>query len=364
MGLTDTGPGIGSSGLSQRPGLLGGVGLQASPLFHPRAVWGVDFTRNLSLVGGQLLPYADGYSPARNVDLSAAYDTISSPAMPTAVQGRGAELLGTAGWTMAGPWVESPTNVLTATASGTEGDHARYEGLSTVDGGTYELTYTVDISAGRIRPVAYGSGSFGLGSARTVSGTYTEQIQLTSAGGTFTNALIFQPSPASPALSCVVSNISLKRVEPFPGWEAAGMDAAGWFQAIFRPTEENDNSILEVASGTTNARFRIYHNDVPAVVQYQVFRLDGGLDVNMGTNNYPVLNSINAIAGRFSTNDFAYCLNGGEVKNDTSGAIPIGLSDLRVGWAGGLPHLNGGLVALAFGYGYLDNSDVIALSRA
>ncbi|WP_422028463.1 hypothetical protein [Pyruvatibacter mobilis] len=210
------------------------------------AVWAVNAARNQALVDGRVLRYAEGFSGGRDVDLSAGYDTITSPAQPAATPG------------------VRPSDGVTA--------------------------------------------------------------------------------------------------EPFPGWEAQGLDTAGWFWAVFRPTEASDNVIFDVLDGTSNNRIRAYYNDVPDAVQYQVTS-GGSLVANRDTASpTPALNEMNAIAGRFSADDFAVCLNGGAVAGDTDGAMPIGVTALNIGWGGGLTTLTGGLVALAFGSGTKSNAALQALS--
>ncbi|WP_422363178.1 phage head closure protein [Pyruvatibacter mobilis] len=222
-----------------------GTDQAALPDWLPQgAVWAVNAARDQALVDNLLRRYTDGYAGGRDVDLSAGYDTITSPAQPTAVQG------------------------------------LRNDGVT---------------------------------------------------------------------------------AEPFPGWEAQGLDDAGWFWAVFRPTEANDNTIFDVVDVTGNNRIRAYCNDVPDAVQYQVIS-GGSLVVNGSSANSPALNSINAVAGRFSANDFALCLNGGSLFTDTNGVMPVGVVDFRVGWSFGLTTLNGGLVALAFGSGTKTDDELIELS--
>lgn len=170
-------------------------------------------------------------------------------------------------------------------------------------------------------------------------------------------------SPAQPAATPGVRPSDGVTAEPFPGWEAQGLDTAGWFWAVFHPTEANDNGIFDIVDGSGNNRIRTYHNDSPDAVQYQVLS-SGSLQVNGSTASpTPTLNALNAIAGRFSADDFAVCLNGGAVATDASGAMPVGVTSLSVGWiGGGLNALNGGLVALVVGSGTKSNAALQALS--
>ena len=330
---------------------------------HPKAVWGVSAFYDQSFVDGQMGRYQDGFSPARTEPLVNQMDLIDSTDQPNAVKGRSPELIGSDAWVIVGDWSEPSAGTLVANNADTAGHGACYGSLpSMYDYGTYELTYTVVITSGAVRPIVYAAGTNKPGTSRSVSGTYTETIDVTTAGGTFSDALLFQQFPADAPLACTITDISLKKVDPFPGFTEAGMNEKFWFYGVVYPMDTSDNAMFRLLNPAASNYCRFYFNDSPLLGILQNVH-NTTLNVNLSTSNNYKLNSETGFAGRAETDNFRLALNGQLTSADTSGDLSGAFSELNVGWNGGIAKLNGGLHTLVFGKGDITNEELKYYSR-
>jgi hypothetical protein len=84
-----------------------------------------------------------------------------------------------------------------------------------------------------------------------------------------------------------------------------------------------DNSGIEISVGTGASS----SNRIAIRKGYVDYYSGGSLSAEM----YPTVTSGNVrIATAYSVNDFAMCSNGGTMRTDTSGAVPVGLNTLKL----------------------------------
>jgi len=90
---------------------------------------------------------------------------------------------------------------------------------------------------------------------------------------------------------------------------------------------------VQLDDGTNNNRHFMYHNDATTDDLRGSVRVSAATTADMGNASGTLLTAgaVFAAAHAYSTNDFAFCRNGGTVYADTSGAVPTGLTTLRVG---------------------------------
>lgn len=84
--------------------------------------------------------------------------------------------------------------------------------VATQNGKRYEISYTIrSITSGAVRIILYGNGWHYVGINRSVAGTYTEVVELTVAGGSFTNAVSIQGGDVSNTVA-FVDNVSVREI--------------------------------------------------------------------------------------------------------------------------------------------------------
>jgi hypothetical protein len=110
---------------------------------------------------------------------------------------------------------------------------------------------------------------------------------------------------------------------------------------------------------TSNAILNLWKSDTSRL--YGVVRVGAVDQADVGTNGATQTN-VNKIGLAYATNDFAASVNGGAPSTDPLGAVPSGLTTLRIGKSSGTDFLNGYLRRISYWPRRLSNAELQAIT--
>lgn len=192
----------------------------------------------------------------------------------------------------------------------------------------------------------YGTGTVSLSGAHVGNHVGTDayptrtEVLFTPAAGNL--SVVFSGKITAPQIEIgevASSYIPSGAVEKTRGDDVASVAIGPWFNStegtvVFSGTLDSalaNDRIFEIDAGATSSSLSLLWNTVLGKPQFQVW--DGGA---LQAAIAPPGNSINMgdhfrVAVAYSANSFSVSLNGSDLANDTSGSVPSGFTNLRLG---------------------------------
>ena len=116
------------------------------------------------------------------------------------------------GWTLGTGWAYDTNNITATTAA--NDTNARQTGVSLVNGGTYEITYTISgYSAGGVQVRIFGTNMRGTATTRSANGTYTEEQTININTTVTTEVRVY----AIGTTTATIDNVSVREIIARPG---------------------------------------------------------------------------------------------------------------------------------------------------
>lgn len=192
----------------------------------------------------------------------------------------------------------------------------------------------------------YGSGTVTLGGTHSATvignGSYPARTEFafTPTVGSLTLTLVGEVvSPQLEEGAGASSFVPTTGVAASRSEDNAAVPLGGWFDTsagtlVFEGIVNSamaNTRIVEIDSGATSTRLSILWNDVLNLPQFQVWEA-GVLQAAIAPPASAIsLGESFRVAIAYGASDFAISLNGSAVASDTSGVVPTGLTNLRLG---------------------------------
>jgi hypothetical protein len=105
--------------------------------------------------------------------------------------------------------------------------------------------------------------------------------------------------------------------------------SAGTLVQVFEASPNTNTTYVSASNG--NIAANSVHIDNDTGLMRSVYYSGSSIVATLNLGAVGTIGSVNKVATAYSVNDFAASRNGGSAVTDTSGALPIGLSQMNIG---------------------------------